>query len=216
MTTPKVTSLRELIAAEIAVNPFEHEGFQWAARRQEWWTEQLGFSVSTLNRLIRKPPFVRQMKQIDGRNTTLLRDGKPGPKTPRHIANIMSRIWRRKYDRPVTRVEYGCMIGLAEEWPDGHQVEIFKLVISNEGWPEFMAGVWIEIAKLDGVKRFYKFPTLTVIRRFHMVGVELYQMNAQQKAGKSSADISKPKSLTLKPGGSSPALQALKGKKASV
>jgi hypothetical protein len=213
MTTPKVESLRALIAAEIAVNPFEHEGFQWAARPQEWWTEQLGFSVSTLNRLIRKPPFVRQTKQIDKKNTTLLREGKPGQKTPRHVANIMSRIWRKRYDRPVTRAEYGCMIGLAQEWPEGYQVEIFKRVISNEGWPEFMAGAWIEITKLDGVKRFYKFPTLTVMRRFHTVAVELYQMHAQQKAGKASADISNPKSLNLKPGGSFPALQALKGKK---
>lgn len=201
---------------EVAVNPFEHEGFQWAARPQDWWTEQLGFSVSTLNRLIRKPPFVRQTKQIDGKNTTLLREGKAGKKTPRHIANIMSRIWRKRYDRSVTRYEYGCMIGLAEEWPEGHQVEIFKLVISKEGWPEFMAGVWIEIAKLDGVKHFYKFPTLTVMRRFHTVALELYQMHSQQKAGKASTDISNPKNLNLKPGGSAPALEALKGKKASV
>ena len=96
MTNQNVESLRLLVAAEIALNPFEHEGFQWAARPQEWWIEQLGFSVSTLNRLIRKPPFVRQTKQIDGKNTTLLREGKPGQKTPRHIANMMSRNWRKR------------------------------------------------------------------------------------------------------------------------
>lgn len=213
MTKPKVESLRALVAAEIAANPFEHEGFQWAARPQEWWTEQLGFSVSTLNRLIRKPPFVRQTKQIAGKNTTLLREGKPGQKTPRHIANIMSRMWRKRYDRPVTRSEYGCMNGLAEEWPDGHQVEIFKLVISNEGWPEFMAGVHIQVDLLghNGKKRFYKFPTLTVMRRFHAVALELYQMQQQAKAGKASPIIGNPKSLKLKPG-PHPALEALKAK----
>jgi hypothetical protein len=128
----------------------------------------------------------------------------------------MCRIWRKRFGRTVRRHEYGCIIGLAEEWPDGRQVEIFKLVTSNEGWPEFMAGVWIEIAKLDGVKHFYKFPTLTVMRRFHTVAVDLYQMHVQQKAAKTSADVSNPKSLNLKLGGPSPALQALKGKKAGV
>lgn len=219
MTNPKIEALRKLVAAAIDVNPYEHEGFQWCALPQPVVAGELGISVETLRRIISKPPFVRERTHKDGKPITLIREGIPGPMTARHIANTMSRVWRKKYDRALSKAEFGCMIGLAENWPEGHQLKIFWLVISDEGWAEFMAGVWIEIVKLDGVKRFYKFPSLSVMRRFHTVAVELYQMHAQQKAGKASANISKPKSLNLKPGGKSAALEALKamkGKKGSL
>lgn len=216
MTNPKIEALRKLVAVSVAGSPYEYEGFQWCALPQSIIAGELGISVETLRRMISKPPFVRERTHKEGKPITLIREGIPGPMTTRHVANMMSRIWRKRYGRAVAKAEYGCMIGLAENWPKGHQVEIFRLVISKEGWAEFMAGAWIEIEKLEGVKRFYKFPSLTVMRRFHTVAVELYQMHAQQKAGKAYADINNPKTLKLKLGGPSPALEALKHKKASA
>lgn len=211
---PKPEAVRKLIADTIATAPFELDGFQWCALPQPVIASMLGMSVETLRRVISKPPFIRERTHKDGKPVTLLREGVPAPMTHRHVANIMSRIWRKKYDRTVNKAEYGCMIGLAENWPDGHQVEIFKLAVKE--WTEFMAGVHIQIELLgdEGVKRFYEFPTLTVMRRFHTVATELYSMQQQQKPGKPSYDINYPKALNLKPG-PHPALEALKAKSAT-
>lgn len=178
----KIEPLRKLIADSIANQPHELDGFLWAAHPQDWYCAELDISKETLRRWISKPPFVRQVKQIDGRNMTLLREGEPGPITHRHIANIMSNIFRKKFDKPVTRKGYGCLIGLAETWPQGEQVEIFKTVLAD--WQSFMSGVHCIIMEMqdageDVVKRFYSFPSISVMRRFSDVALELHLMKVQ-------------------------------------
>lgn len=209
MTQSKTEARQQLVSGVIASEPFELDGFQWCAMPQTDMAAKLDFSISTLNRLIRKPPFVRDRTHREGKPITLVREGQPGAKTPRHVANIMSRIWRQRFNRYPTRAEYGCMIGLAETWPDGRQVEIFKLIVSPQGWAEFMAGVHIDVELLGdlGKKRFYKFPTLSVMRLFHSRAVERYQM--QQQSMKAGSTVPKP--ITVKPG-PHPALEALKAK----
>lgn len=152
----------------------------WAAKPQRDWCHQLNFSVSTLNRLIKLPPVVRETRMIDGVKVTLLRIGKPGPETPYQIARKMACIWRKHFDgRTTTEREFGCLMGLAEDWPKGKQVEIFKTIMGN--WGGFMAGVKLSTYGTDAMEkdRFYRLPSISVMRRFHAVGVEQYLIEQQ-------------------------------------
>ena len=115
--------------------------------------------------------------------TALIREGLSGPKTHYDLAQVMSAIWRKKFGKPNTKPEFGCLVGLAEVWPDGEQVDIFKIVLND--WSAFMAGAKIEMQLLgdEGRPLYYEFPSLTVLRRFPEVAVELHRMT-QQAGGK--------------------------------
>ena len=184
----KIERLRELVARTIEHDPHDFEGFLWAAMPQAEWCAILDFSPATLRRLISQPPFVRNCARVSGRKMTLLREGEPGPTTARQLANIMASIWRKRFGRSVGRNHYGCLIGLAESWPDGHELEIFKRVLDN--WPAFMVGVksMIALEGGNGKERYLEHPSITVMRRFHKVGVELYVMQLQEQ-GKFSTQL---------------------------
>lgn len=179
-------ALRSLITESIRANPVELDGFQWAAHPQEELCRKLGISVSTLYRRVKAPPFVSKRRLIDGKMTALIREGLPGPQTHYDLAQIMSAIWRKKFGKANTKKEFGCLKGLAEVWPEGQQVQIFKTVLND--WSAFMAGAKIEMQLLgdEGRPLYYEFPSLTVLRRFPEVAVELHQMTQQAK-GKATA-----------------------------
>jgi hypothetical protein len=189
-TTSKADALMQLIADKIATAPFHFEGFDWCAMPQPDMAVELGFSVPTLQRLLRKSGnIVRERTHGPGETmVALLRIGEPGPKTPRHLANIMAKIWDAKFGFRPSDENFGKLVGLAEVWPDGCQIEIFKLIISKEGWPDFMSCVKAEIMVMEdaGEKvkfHFYKRPVVGVMRRFAAVAVEFYEMT-QQANGK--------------------------------
>ncbi|RFC65628.1 hypothetical protein [Mesorhizobium sp. GR13] len=186
ITKSNADALMQLIADKIATAPFHFEGFDWCAMPQADMAAELGFSVPTLQRLLRKSSnIVRERTHGPAKvMVALLRIGDPGPKTPRHLANIMAKIWNSKFGFRPSDENFGKLVGLAEVWPDGRQLEIFKLVISKEGWPEFMSGVKAEIMVMEdaGKKvkfRFYKRPVIGVMRRFAAVAVEYYEMTQQ-------------------------------------
>lgn len=147
--------LGKLIADIIAAEPFEFEGYAWAAKDQPAWAAELGISVSTLQRMIKKPPFVRsRTHDADGKMIALLRVGKPGPKTPRHLANIMAKLFKKKFGKRPSDEAFGCLCGLAEVWPDGEQLDIFKTVLAD--WQGFLgvAKLVLEIAEDQGLLTF--------------------------------------------------------------
>lgn len=77
--------------------------------------------------------------------------------------------------------EYGCIHGLMEVWPDGHQLGIFKQVLSD--WPAYMSGQKIEIWKTDSDKElFFEFASVDVLRKYPGPAIELYVMERQEKA----------------------------------
>jgi hypothetical protein len=85
-----------------------------------------------------------------------------------------------------TPKEYGCMVGLAKEWPAGMQVPMFNMVLDR--WPEFMAGVKSaqvkEMVFAKNVKPLYfEHPHIATLRRYQYVAVELVTMD-YQKSGK--------------------------------
>lgn len=178
----KLFEIRKLVAASIESTPYHHNDFDWAKHPQGWWVNQLGFSVETFRRLISKPPFVRDciIDPETGKKVTLIREGAAGPKTKKHVQNILAKIWHAKTGRRIVGVQYGHMGGLVDAWGIEHASEIFKLVLNDV--PAFMAGAKIKIAGLgtEGYYRFYKdFPPTGFILRFNEIGCDMYLMKKQ-------------------------------------
>jgi len=235
-TNSLIEALQTLIASSIKTAPYELNGFQWCQMSHHERAVALGVSERTLRRIIGappgKPPFVSTRRAINGKPTTLLRVGEPGPQTPEDIARVLVSIWRKWLKKTIppqrdemqarraellaelktaevgdkpdiaheidrlaktltslrlkeTPHEYGCMVGLAEVWPDGMQAELFKMVL--EQWATFMAGVKVAQATEPTNGRLAKplylqFPHISTIRRYHYVAVEMAVMNYQSGA----------------------------------
>lgn len=177
-----ISKLTNFVEQIIQSDPHSFEEFQWAARPQDWWCAQLNISVANLRRIIARPPFVRERIHVDGKIMTLIRVGKPMPQTPYGTAKRMAALWRKLTGKYPTKKEFGCMVGLAEIWPSGKQLDILATALGD--WTAFMAGVKLEISikKAQGgevVWHYFDYPSLTVIRCFQSVAVELYSMEVQ-------------------------------------
>jgi len=188
----KRAKLIELIAAGIVSHPIERGGFLWCGAPQDEWAKELKVSTRNFRRMIQEPPIVREPANVEtpeGKivKYTLLRvakQGEPPTKTPQHVANIMRSVWKEKVDRPISGKEHGCLLGLAQVWPEGCQIDIFKTVLDN--WSGFMAGVKIiqEIMAHKGeavTVKFYKYPSITVMRRFPQAAIELHGIKLQSE-----------------------------------
>ncbi|MEP9387259.1 hypothetical protein [Mesorhizobium sp. KR9-304] len=180
-----VDALRDLVAATIAASPYELDGFSWCALPQPEMAAKIGCSVETVRRIIRKPPFVRRRRK----NITLVREGVPGPVTNYDRAQIMSSIWRKVTGKRTTIHEFHCLLGLAGEWPEGLQITLFKIVLWD--WPFFMSAVKhhidmeLSVSSLEGKeptlkKRFFAFPSITVMRRFAFLALEIAVDHSEQ------------------------------------
>lgn len=226
MKTLKTDPLYSLIAESIATAPHELDGFLWCRMSHPDRCSALGIADKTLRRWITEADdIVSQRKLVDGKQTTLLRIGEPGPVTHRHIANQMSKHFRgviaahmaawtqqrqallkplpelptdqqafaakrvKRLEKLLSRRErtteheFGCMCGLAEVWPEGHQMELFTMVLKR--WPIFMQGVkWAAAMEADtgeqAFNRYLEFPHLPVIRRYWKVALEMAEMDAQE------------------------------------
>jgi hypothetical protein len=90
-----------------------------------------------------------------------------------HLLNVLPTL--------TTGKEFGCLCGLAELWPEGYQIDILKTVLAD--WSAFMAGAKVAIwAAGDGGEKFFEFASMSVIRAFPQVAVELYVMDRQEQA----------------------------------
>ncbi len=80
-----------------------------------------------------------------------------------------------------TRSEYGCMVGLAKDWPAGLQIELFKMAVND--WTEFMGGVKVvqahEAAMGTAKPMYFKYPHIKTLRRYHKVAVDMMVMRYQ-------------------------------------
>lgn len=173
-----------VIEQQVQNEPVEFEDQVWANAPEPMWADLADISLATLKRYIKLPPIRRTWTHIDGAKVVLLRVGEPAPLKPREIANLMKSIFHKILKFEVQQTNYGILKGLAQKWPQGHQLEIFKLVLNN--WPAFKAGVAIEIGMLIDAGRpgkftWHEFPSVSVMLRFQSVAVELYIMDLQEK-----------------------------------
>lgn len=203
--------LCDLIRHTVDTEGQEDDGQIWAFKSLPDWADLLGVSTKTISRLIREPPIQmldtsrRQSPPAqpasDGRKgpfavrsgkgrwhrVLALRVGAPAPlpgKNRRHLANIMGKMFRERTDHAVSPKAYGCLIWLAELWPEGHQVAVFKCCLDD--WGGFMAGVKLRQAVEGGQVRYLKYPSITVLRRWPHVAADSYLLHLQDK-GEGSA-----------------------------
>ena len=173
-----IKAFTRLVEDIIAHDPFEFEGHVWARRSQAEWAEMSGRSVASIRRWIGEAPFVRERIAIDEKQVTLLRVGEAGPKSPRHVANIMAKQFNTKTGRRPSDRDFGCLVGLAQEWPDDLQPAIFNAVLN--GWDTFAAVAWADLENQEDqggpavTKRYFKFPSITFIRRCPTTAVQFY------------------------------------------
>lgn len=173
------------------------EGHLWAELPQQEWASIAGCAVATLRRIIAQAPFVRcQTHASDGsgKRITLLRTvatGEAAKPSPRHLANIMRRIWCERTGFDPGPRGWGCLKGLAEEWPEGHQIEILKLALQD--WPAFIAGFWLamDTGQIDLGEQPVKYmkihhPHPPTLRLGWKVALDLYHMHLQGKVAKAA------------------------------
>lgn len=193
------TKLCALIQKEVKREGQEFEGHVWAILPLSVWADMLGVtSAKTVSRLIRHEPIQFTNTMVEGVPAVLLRVGKKGKQSPRELANIMATLWKKQTGaEEVSKHLWGMMCGLAENWPEGYQIAIFKHVITPHGWHSFMAALSLHIAiqqEAEGdtviVKRYFNHPSVSVLRRFWQVAADAYKSDMQVKSMKNDPDYS--------------------------
>ncbi|MFC3182532.1 hypothetical protein [Cypionkella sinensis] len=185
-----------LILKAVADNGQEKDGQIWALKPMTEWEKLMGLTRRSIHDLIKIEPIQTLgtgAYEDDGsfRRIVALRVGEVGStveKTKRHLANIMAKIFREKTGKSVHRKSYGCLIGLAEIWPEGHQVAIFKDMLHN--WGSFMVAAKFRInidqnvLGIEGLKqRYYRFPIIGLLRRYPYVAQDAFLTHLQIGSG---------------------------------
>jgi hypothetical protein len=158
------------------------EGASWAALAQAAWCQKLGISDRTLRDLAKCSPIV-STKTINHAEKPLVlyRLGSTPHRSARHVANIMASAFRKRYGvERISRHDWGCLYGLAGVWPDGVQVEIFRMLLAD--LKAFMAAVKAVDPDCPHSIRYYEYLTIPLARKYPDVALELY-IAAVQEAG---------------------------------
>jgi hypothetical protein len=181
----RIEQFMVLVTELIATDPFVREGHPWAARPQAWWAERLDVSTKQVQRISKAAP-VRFLTVLNNdRKMSIYRPGSMVDKTPEDYARIMSAMWRAATGRRTTGHEYGLLVGLAKDLPQGQAPLAFKLVIQN--WHAFCGMARLEIyCGLHGEpakefdappeafqQRYMKYPSISYIRRFWWCALDI-------------------------------------------
>jgi hypothetical protein len=181
----RVAKVEDAVKQGVEEQPTLYNGQLWAAVVQEPLAAYCGISVSTLTRIISKPPFVRDRTHVGGSMTLLLRLGTPGPKTVKDIADEMSKLFQQHTGHRPSPSDYGCLMGLAELW--GHAAPaIFKTILAD--WSGFMSCV--KLSPGWTIEKHYRFPVIGIMLKFAKTGWDFYVMT-KQEAGEHEAVAAK-------------------------
>lgn len=148
--SPAMAAMHADLCALIRVaqqeTPFHHVGQVWAEPvSQDGWCRASGLKLRTFQELVRVPPIRRYQCNLEGGKVTLLRVGDPGPEQDRIMAKQMEAYYLAATKEPtISGKEFGCLCGLACDWPDGWQMDTFKHTVIR--WPDFMDHVKMEVA----------------------------------------------------------------------
>ncbi|WP_415920578.1 hypothetical protein [Tateyamaria sp. SN6-1] len=202
-------NLCRLVAKELQIRPVSFDQQDWVGGLdQSQWAAALGVSVDTFKRVYTLSPLRHEVRQnaATGRKELLLGVGQRF-ETPRTVAKRMQWTWRDT-GLKAEPWHFGYWVGLAKDWPHGHQSRLLRHAITN--WEEFCAAMKLEIeialrvikqrievsesavwedhtlatafrvrqgvvkASSLNPKRFYKYPSPSVIRTFPHIAEHLY------------------------------------------
>jgi hypothetical protein len=176
-----VAMIEDVIATANSTVRVWRNGYHWAALPQATWAMELGVTVVTLRQLAKEPPIRGLGAKVHGRRVRLYRVGPEGEDSLLPVARQMEAAFHSKYGRKVDNYGFGCLVGLAELWPAGHQVNIFKTVLSNlQG---FMCLVRAFDPDTEWAPRYYEFLPCTLLRKYPHLALEMYE-DKLQEAGK--------------------------------
>lgn len=118
----------------------------------------------------------------------------------------------QKYDRKrVTRKDWGCLVGLADVWPDGFQTAIFKTVLDD--LKAFIVGVREADPESKFYRRYYEFLPIKLLRKYPLIAVELHIIKVQATGAAPLEWLKEPMKLLNKSSAEFKSLaQARKGK----
>lgn len=173
----------------------EKDGYLWAVRPLADWADMLGVDKKTVERLCAVAPIQALRTRVGGVSAILLRIEAPGGdnalerKRLRDLARVMEQVFFTKTGHKLKPADFGGLNGLAEVWPDGFQIEIFKHVLAD--WDSFMSGAKLRSdvdQEVNGIPDplkalFYKFPIIWPMRKYHMVAADAYLMHLQGRPG---------------------------------
>lgn len=157
------------------------EGFAWAAMSQPAWCEMLKISDHTLRELAKCCPPIVSTKTVNenGKPIVLYRLGSEPHESPKHLANIMAKLFRQKYRvKRISPHAWGCLIGLVGVWPDGVQIDIFRTVLADV--KAFMAAVKGIDSDCPHSIRYYEWLPIPLLRKYHAIALELYIATVQE------------------------------------
>ncbi len=174
----------------------EFDGKTWVLRSRKEWADLVGVALPTITSLSNIPPIEKLVKLVDNSKglpvkamaLRIMRDGDKQTKSVRDLARVMQHLYNEKTGQKITREQFGMLNGLAKDWPEGYQIEIFKHVISTDGWCSYMAALSLHIDLLTEAegekghtKRYYRFPSIPVLRKYWQVAADAYKSDMQQK-----------------------------------
>ena len=184
--SPGLSRLLGVIDLQIEINPVVKYSLQWCGLPQAELAERAQVTVRTIRRLARPPLIQFHVCEIDGVKLTLYRraDGQSSEQLDSIVAaRAMAKEWKRITGNKPSPPEFGCLLGLAEQWPPHSRLKIFRQSI--EHWGDFMSAHKIDKAtdpeQADKWKpRYLKFPNIRMLREGHKVAVDLYIMALQE------------------------------------
>jgi hypothetical protein len=168
--------------------PLELDDHRWAALSQASWSERLGVTSRTLRSLAQIPPIVFTQAKVSGLRMVVYRLGDEPHTSFRTIALQMQAMLQKKNKQKYYNSHhFGCLIGLAETWPEGCQLDIFKYVINN--WSDFMVGAKACTENDQHLGRYLELVSPPVLRKYPEVALDMYGTYLQGK-GKAPAQSS--------------------------
>lgn len=173
-----IALIEEIVGSSSSPARIFRDGYWWAALRQDTWASKLGVTVVTLREIAKIPPIRGLDTMTNGRRVKLYRVGPKPHVSFKGLARQMEAAFQAKYGRPVERASFGCLIGLAELWPSGHQVAIFRTVLDN--LPGFMSLVRASDPESGYAPRYYAFLSCGLLRKYPDLALEMHVARLQE------------------------------------
>ena len=225
----KKSALVALVHELVESDPYERDGFLWAARPQGFLAEKLGVAAKTISRWSGEPPFQRKVVLTPQNDkVTLLRVGDPAPPDPHAVALTLRGVWRNKTGmEPITTEKAQadwdhmkrCLWGFAKDVmalpevkafaddPGEFAKAAFKFALND--WQTTASAIKIAALTHKAINpdfkiRFWDYPSVPLMLFFYKAVIHAYvtflQMNGKVPAAKMNSSAALLAATDLGPG----------------